>query len=116
MARLSGKPLSYIAAIAAVAAIAGCGSSSGSPDGGANALQGPPDTIALYKAKCISCHAADLSGKVGPDSDLRKVGARMTKEEIADQIAQGGDVMPPFRDRLSAAQIDALADWLAARQ
>ncbi|GFN29903.1 c-type cytochrome [Paenibacillus xylaniclasticus] len=97
---------------AAIAVFAGCGSSNRS----SNELVGPADTIALYNSKCISCHAADLSGRVGPDSDLRTVGARMTKEEIVHQITNGGDVMPPFQDKLSTAEIESLSEWLAAHQ
>ncbi|WP_127533771.1 c-type cytochrome [Paenibacillus kobensis] len=105
-----------LVALAAVAVLAGCGSSSGNAGQASKAIDGPADTVALYKAKCISCHAADLSGKVGPESDLRTVGARMTKEEIIHQITEGGDIMPPFKDRLSTAEIEALGNWLAARQ
>jgi cytochrome c551 len=103
--------LKLLAAAIALAALAACGSSNSSP-----ALEGPKETIALYNARCISCHASDLSGKVGPDSDLRTVGSRMTKDEIMHQITNGGDIMPAFANKLTADEINELADWLSKQQ
>jgi Cytochrome c, mono- and diheme variants len=101
-----------LAAALAFVVLAGCGSQSKS----SSSLEGSKEAIALYNARCISCHAADLSGKVGPDSDLRTVGSRMTKEEIVKQIADGGDIMPAFANKLSADDIDKLAAWLSEQQ
>ncbi|GMK42674.1 hypothetical protein PCCS19_57340 [Paenibacillus sp. CCS19] len=103
--------LKLLAASIVLLTLAACGSSKSSP-----ALDGPKEAVALYNARCISCHAADLSGKVGPDSDLRTVGSRMTKEEIVKQITEGGDIMPAFASKLSADEIDRLADWLSKQQ
>ncbi|EFM11993.1 cytochrome c class I [Paenibacillus curdlanolyticus YK9] len=102
--------LSAIGAV--IIALSGCGSSSNK----ASALDGPSSTVDLYNTSCISCHASDLSGKVGPESDLRSVGKRMSKDQIANQITNGGDIMPSFKNKLSAAEIAALSEWLAARQ
>ncbi|MBD3921591.1 cytochrome c [Paenibacillus sp. PR3] len=105
-------PWKLLAAALALIALAGCGSQSKS----SASLEGSKEAIALYNARCISCHASDLSGKVGPDSDLRTVGSRMTKEAIAKQITNGGDIMPAFASKLSADDIDKLADWLSKQQ
>jgi cytochrome c551 len=103
--------LKLLAAAIALAALAACDSSKSSP-----ALNGPKETVALYNARCISCHASDLSGKVGPDSNLRTVGSRMTKDEIVQQITNGGVIMPAFADKLTADEINELADWLSKQQ
>ena len=70
----------------------------------------------IYKENCIRCHANDLSGLVGAESDLRKVGERLTSQQIADIITNGGDIMPSFKDRLQAEEIEALAEWLSERR
>ncbi|MWC30321.1 c-type cytochrome [Paenibacillus sp. MMS18-CY102] len=112
VAKASSNRFLSIAIFATLLTLAGCGSTTSKP----SSLEGPAAAIELYNNSCISCHASDLSGKVGPDSDLRKVGSRMSKTEIANQITNGGDIMPPFKGKLSADEISALSDWLAARQ
>jgi mono/diheme cytochrome c family protein len=103
--------LKLLAAGFTLLTLAACGSSKSSPS-----LDGSKEAIALYNARCISCHAADLSGKVGPDSDLRTVGSRMTKDEIVHQITDGGDIMPAFASKLTTDEINTLADWLSLQQ
>jgi cytochrome c551 len=66
---------------------------------------------AVYKQQCISCHAADLSGGVGPN--LQKIGATMSADQISTQIQNGGGGMPPFKGTLTDDEITALTDWLA---
>lgn len=75
-------------------------------------LEGPEETVKLYRNNCISCHGTELQGKMGPDSDLRHVGSSLSKEQIIQQIENGGSLMKPFKDRLKPEQIQALADWL----
>ncbi|WP_027086957.1 c-type cytochrome [Cohnella panacarvi] len=67
---------------------------------------------AIYQQSCIACHGADLGGNV----NLQHVGAEMSAEQIATQIANGGGGMPPFKGRLTEDEIKALADWLAAKK
>jgi len=95
-----------------------CGGKGDSKSGGtaSAALSGPKDTLAFYRSNCISCHGADLSGNMGPESDLRKVGARLSEAQIVRQITDGGKLMQPMKDRLSAQEIDALAAWLAEKR
>ncbi|MFD2330614.1 c-type cytochrome [Cohnella sp. GCM10020058] len=73
----------------------------------------PADTIALYRSNCISCHGGGLEGTMGPDSDLRSVGSRLTEAQIAAQITNGGQLMPAMNERLTVQEIDKLASWLA---
>jgi len=71
---------------------------------------------ALYTANCISCHGADLKGKMGGKTNLQHVGAELSTDQIIAQITNGGGGMPPFNSRLKADEIKALADWLAAKK
>ncbi|MFD0618651.1 c-type cytochrome [Paenibacillus sp. GCM10027629] len=70
--------------------------------------------IALYQANCLACHASDLRGKVGPN--LREVGDRLQKSQIAEQIHEGGKGMPSFESRLNEKEIDTLAKWLESHK
>ena len=67
---------------------------------------------AIYQQSCIACHGADLGGNI----NLQHVGADMSAEQIATQIANGGGGMPPFKGRLTDDEIQTLADWLAAKK
>ncbi|MEC0239839.1 cytochrome c [Paenibacillus dokdonensis] len=68
----------------------------------------------LYKKNCLSCHAADLSGKVGPN--LKEIGSKLSKEEIIERITLGRSGMPSFKNRLSEQDIEALGSWLADKK
>ncbi|WP_159888284.1 c-type cytochrome [Paenibacillus puerhi] len=67
----------------------------------------------LYKQSCLSCHASNLEGRVGPKTNLQHIGARMEKEQIVKQIEAGGNGMPGFQGKLKPEEIGALSDWLA---
>lgn len=69
------------------------------------------EAVALYKKQCMSCHATDLSGRVGPS--LQEIGSRLTEEELI-MIIQEGDVkgMPAYKNRLEKKEIEALVQWL----
>jgi len=95
----------------ALAIAAGCQANrggSGEPD----ALADPnnQEAVSIYRQHCISCHASDLGGRVGPG--LTDVGASMTPEQIAGKIAAGGRGMPAFSNRLTEEEINLLAEWL----
>ncbi|NOV02867.1 c-type cytochrome [Paenibacillus sp. LMG 31457] len=66
--------------------------------------------------KCISCHGVDLSGKVGAKTNLQKVGSKMSKEQIANQIKNGGGGMPVYSNKLSEEEIGLLSDWLSSKK
>lgn len=111
----SPKLLAFASAAVLLGLLAGCGSQGAapSPSPSSQPLEGPEATLKLYRASCISCHGSELQGKMGPESDLRHVGASLTKEQILQQIENGGSLMPAFKDRLKPEEIDAIADWLA---
>jgi cytochrome c5 len=67
---------------------------------------------ALFSENCASCHtlaAAEASGKVGPNLDDLKP----SKPVVVKQVTNGGGGMPAFGGRLSTAQIEAIADYVA---
>lgn len=80
-----------------------------------------PDALAavreIYVKDCESCHAADgKGGRVKTDDgktlrvpSFREGHAlRHTDSDFRRQIAEGGDGMPAFKDKLSPQQIDEL--------
>ena len=83
----------------------------------------------LYQENCARCHARagepggpTMGGSLGPD--LSHIGSAkgMTIEWLASYISDprserpDAKLMPAFKDRLSEAQIHALAIYLAARK
>lgn len=63
------------------------------------------------EAGCGGCHRfapADSNGTVGPPLD----GIDMSKDAIEQQVRNGGAGMPAFGDRLSDAEIEAVADFV----
>ncbi|RXZ80560.1 cytochrome c [Paenibacillaceae bacterium] len=84
---------------------------------GKDPLDGPKDIMEVYRATCLNCHGTDLQGLVGPSSDLRNVGKRLTAAQIERQIMEGGEIiMPAYKDKLSKDEIDGLVDWLASKK
>ncbi|OBZ13487.1 MULTISPECIES: cytochrome c [Bacillales] len=112
----SKKVIIFIASAGLLLAMTGCGGGSGSSSQKNKALDGPDEVVAVYKANCVSCHGTGLQGRVGPATNLQKVGERMSAEDITKQIEQGGDTMPAFKERLTAEEIAGLSDWLAAKK
>ncbi len=70
------------------------------------------DGAAVFaSAGCGGCHTfapANSSGTVGPTLD----DIDMSKDEIAQQVRNGGGAMPAFGERLSDAEIEAVADYV----
>ena len=70
------------------------------------------DGAAVFAAAgCGACHTfgpANSSGTVGPQLD----GTSLSKAEIEQQVRNGSGAMPPFGDRLSDAEIAAVADYV----
>ena len=61
---------------------------------------------------CGGCHtlnAAGSNGRIGPNLDE----LRPTAAAVRAKVEMGGGVMPSFRDKLSAAQIQAVASYVA---
>lgn len=103
-----------------VASVAGLDADGdGVPDPGAGGGAGgtPPDENdgkAIFASQgCGGCHvlaAANATGEVGPNLDETKP----SKELVVDRVTNGLGGMPPFGDKLSAEQIDAVADYVSS--
>ena len=93
-----------------VASVAGQG---GFSTGGGFASLGT-DGAAIFKgAGCAGCHtlsAAGSTGTVGPNLDQLKPSTSV----VAHQVMVGGGKMPAFQGTLSAAQIQAVAQYVSS--
>lgn len=74
----------------------------------------------LVNRSCLTCHLiGGVGGQEGPD--LTRVGGKYDAAAMAKRIANPRDVkpdaeMPAFRSKLTKEEIQAIADWLAARK
>jgi mono/diheme cytochrome c family protein len=82
-----------------------------------------PDELAQaaadYKNACVKCHKADgAGGSFDNDGhnvkvpDLRTHGRRDPDKELAEQIAEGGDDMPPFKKKLDEQRVNNLVRYI----
>lgn len=71
----------------------------------------PPDPESegakLYVANCAECHGQDAGGLKGPN--LR---GGLGADFVAATVAGGHAGVPPFTDKMSAADIATLADYI----
>lgn len=100
-----------IVIFAALILLTACGNSSSTEI--VTLSQASSNTAAIYKARCISCHATDLSGKMQERTNLQLVYERLTYDEIVTRISEGGKIMSAYKDILSAEEIEGLASWLS---
>jgi cbb3-type cytochrome c oxidase subunit III len=66
-------------------------------------------------AGCSGCHtlaAAGATGTVGPNLD--QIASTLTVAVVAQQVTNGGTVMPAFKGKLSPAQIQAVAKYVSS--
>lgn len=72
-----------------------------------------PDPEKLYETHCLSCHAPNRLGGMGPTL-LPESLARLKKPEAAKAIAEGlpATQMPAYKEILTADEIKALAAWI----
>ena len=66
----------------------------------------------IAQPSCALCHtleAAGATGTLGPSLDELKP----DKERALHVLRNGSGVMPPFADKLTPAQIEAVADYVA---
>jgi ubiquinol-cytochrome c reductase cytochrome b subunit len=70
----------------------------------------------LQNKSCRNCHALDqIGGRRGPD--LTRVGARLTRDQLIDQISNGtpgGGNMPAYGKQISPAEMETLVAFLAS--
>jgi cytochrome c6 len=72
-----------------------------------------PDGKALFQANCAGCHTlkdAGTHGTVGPNLDSLKPSA----SRVALQVKNGGAIMPSFANKLTQAQIQAIAQYVSS--
>lgn len=82
------------------------------PDSSEFVLDTEHEAYSIYQANCISCHATDLSGQMGPQTNLQQVSDRLNTEQIEDIIKNGGSAMPA-QSHLSDEEVGLLANWLS---
>jgi cbb3-type cytochrome c oxidase subunit III len=71
------------------------------------------DGKTIFTSECASCHtlaAAQATGTIGPNLDQLKPAEAIVKH----QVEVGGGVMPAFKGKLTAAQIAAVAKFVAS--
>jgi cytochrome c551 len=102
-------------------ALGACGNGAGnnaSNQGDGNAEQNAGSTTvdaqAIYTKSCVACHGNQLEGKSGPS--LQKVGSKLSMEQIAAKIQNGGGGMPAFKSQLKDTEINGLAAWLETKK
>lgn len=81
--------------------------------GGGTTTSAAPDGKALFVANCASCHTlkdAGTNGTIGPNLDALKP----SESRVALQVTNGGGVMPSFKGKLTAAQIQAIAKYVSS--
>lgn len=82
------------------------------PSGGGTAAPAPSGKALFASSGCAGCHtlsAAGASGTTGPDLDQLAPDAAT----VAAAVKSGRGVMPAFEGRLTEAQIQAVADYVA---
>jgi cbb3-type cytochrome c oxidase subunit III len=102
---VTGDDVDAVAAY--VAQNAGKPTASKPPTGGA------ADGKSIFTANCGGCHTladAGTSGTVGPNLDE----AKPPKELVVDRVTNGKAPMPPFKGKLTPAQIAAVADYVSS--
>src|SRR5438034_56776 len=91
---------------------AGCGSKKSSSAAKQISASGSPGEKIFLSAGCSGCHTlavADAKGKIGPNLDE----LRPNQQRIELQLRNGGRGMPSFKNKLSAAQIQQVAGFVA---
>jgi mono/diheme cytochrome c family protein len=98
-------------ATTALLALAGCGG--GSDDEAASPPGTPqqPGAQVVRNNGCLGCHALNGEGPDGPGSDLSKIGARRTEDEIRKALLEPPSPMPPYTS-LSGRDLDALVAYM----
>jgi cytochrome c6 len=76
------------------------------------------DGAAVYKSRCAMCHGADGAGQTGMGKSLklRDLGSadvqKQTDVQLAKIVADGKGKMPAYKEKLAAAEIEAVVKFL----
>jgi mono/diheme cytochrome c family protein len=108
IAKCAGNPNCGVTAAQSAAPTTTTTSSGGAAGGGAK----PDGKQVFASAGCGGCHTlkdAGSTGNVGPNLDQLKP----SKQRVAHQVEVGGGAMPAFKGKLSDAQIQAVAAYVA---
>ncbi len=71
------------------------------------------DAAALYAQNCSVCHGADGKGGIGPDLTAGEYKFGRDQAAVVQSIGKGRPGgMPAFGNRLSAAEVNALAEYV----
>ncbi|MCC6446172.1 MAG: cytochrome c [Armatimonadetes bacterium] len=65
------------------------------------------DGKTIFASNCIRCHGANAQGGPGPSVKGKPV------KEIVTTVTNGHGKMPSFKTRLTAAQIQSVADYVS---
>lgn len=89
-----------------------CGSSSSAPSTTTDSASSKPEqaAVALFAAKCVSCHGTDGQAQIGGAANLAK--STLDKIAITDVISNGRKAMRPYKGELSPAQLEELANYV----
>jgi len=91
-----------------VAVLFACGTSGSSGHAPEKIDNNDPEK--LYAIRCNLCHGADGKLGVAGASDLSI--SKLNKEESIAVITNGRGTMTPFKDMLSAEEINSLAEYI----
>jgi hypothetical protein len=95
-----------------VALVAGCGGGDNGGNGGGGGGDNAEGKRVFAEAGCGGCHTyspAGSSGSVGPNLD----DANVSFDRAVQQVTNGGGGMPSFKEKLTEAEIDAVARFVS---
>jgi mono/diheme cytochrome c family protein len=107
--RVAGSFRALVLAGGLVLALTACGGGKSTASADANKL---PGAKVFASAGCSGCHtlaAANAKGTVGPNLDQLRPDA----QKVSHQVRSGGVGMPSFSKKLSATQIQQVADFVS---
>lgn len=125
--QLALRTTALVAVSATAALAAGCGNSSDNGSSGNSSgngsssntqsksqmVQGSTGKEIFNNAGCVSCHtlaAAGGQGNIGPNLDQKKP----SKDIVVEKVTNGDGPMPSFKDRLTTAQINTVAEYVSS--
>jgi cytochrome c6 len=107
---VSGSDLTDVAAF-----VAKCAGNQNDPAcrGSGSAITATAGKDIFQQAGCVNCHTlkdAGATGTIGPNLDQKKP----PESIVVDRVTNGKGVMPSFKSKLTAAQIQAVATYVSS--